>query len=83
LPEQSLPGLKPQNERIILVIFGGLLAGWPRLWPSRIVGPPAMKTSLVPIYATKHLNAKLESIAVIASVGSTAFRVEMLTSQEW
>jgi len=39
LPEQSYCPAETQNERIILVIFGGACGReWQRLWPSRIRG---------------------------------------------
>ncbi|NQV10014.1 MAG: YitT family protein [Cyanobacteria bacterium] len=72
LPEQSFARPEPQNERIILVIFGGLLAGVAKALAFKNRGSTGDEDIIGAYYATKHLKP-VGSIAVIASVGSTAF----------
>lgn len=72
LPEFRFAQPEPQNERILLVIFGGLLAGVAKAEAFRHRGSTGDEDVLAAYYAMKYLKP-VGSIAVIAAIVSTAF----------
>jgi len=72
LPELRFAQPEPQNERIILVLFGGLLAGVAKALAFTYRGSTGDEDILGAYFATKYLKP-VGSIAIIAAVGSTAF----------
>ena len=72
LPELRFAEPEPQNERIILVIFGGILAGLAKAMAFRHRGSTGDEDVLGAYFAIKYLKP-VGSIAVIAAIGSTAF----------
>jgi uncharacterized membrane-anchored protein YitT (DUF2179 family) len=71
-PELRVADPEPQNERIILVIFGGLLAGVAKAMAFRKRGSTGDEDIVGAYFAMKYLKP-VGSIAVIAAVVSTAF----------
>ncbi|MDP0490345.1 MAG: YitT family protein [Verrucomicrobiota bacterium JB023] len=71
-PEFSFAQPEPQNERIILVIFGGLLAGVAKAIAFRSRGSTGDEDILGAFFAMKFLKP-VGSIAVIAACVSTSF----------
>ena len=77
LPELRFAQPEPQNERIILVIFGGLLAGVAKAIAFQNRGSTGDEDILGAYFAMKYLKP-VGSIAIIAAVGSTAFGLAMV-----
>jgi uncharacterized membrane-anchored protein YitT (DUF2179 family) len=72
-----LPGLQfaqpePQNERLILVLFGGILSGVAKAIAFRNRGSTGDEDVVAAYYALKYMKP-VGSIAVIAAIVSTAF----------
>ncbi len=76
LPELRFAQPEPQNERIILVIFGGLLAGVSKAIAFRNRGSTGDEDILGAYFASKYLKP-VGSIAVFAAIGSTTFGLIM------
>jgi uncharacterized membrane-anchored protein YitT (DUF2179 family) len=76
LPEFQFAQPEPQNERIILVIFGGLLAGVAKALAFRSRGSTGDEDILGAYFAMKYLKP-VGHIAVFAAVGSTGFGLFM------
>lgn len=76
LPELRFAQPEPQNERIILVLFGGLLAGVAKALAFKHRGSTGDEDILGAYFAAKYLKP-VGSIAVIAAIGSTAFGLVM------
>lgn len=72
LPELRIADPEPQNERIILVIFGGLLSGVAKAIAFRNRGSTGDEDILGAYYAMKYLKP-VGSIAIMAAVLSTGF----------
>ncbi|MFC5051764.1 YitT family protein [Rubritalea spongiae] len=72
LPELRFAQPEPQNERIILVIFGGILAGCAKALAFRNRGSTGDEDIVGAYFAVKYLKP-VGVIAVIASVVSTGF----------
>lgn len=72
LPEFQVAQPEPQNERIILVLFGGLLAGVAKALAFRSGGSTGDEDILGAYFAMKYLKP-VGYIAVIAGVASTCF----------
>jgi len=72
LPELRFAQPEPQNERIILVLFGGILAGVAKALAFRNRGSTGDEDILGAYFAIKYLKP-VGSIAVIAAIVSTAF----------
>ena len=77
LPELRFAQPEPQNERILLVIFGGLLAGVAKSIAFRHRGSTGDEDILGAYFAMKYLKP-VGYIAVIAAVGSTTFGLIMV-----
>lgn len=76
LPELQFAQPEPQNERIILVIFGGLLAGVAKAVAFRHRGSTGDEDIPGAYFAMKYLKP-VGAIAVIAATASTAFGLLM------
>lgn len=76
LPELRFAHPEPQNERIILVLFGGLLAGVAKALAFRHRGSTGDEDILGAYFAMKYLKP-VGSIAVFAAIGSTTFGLIM------
>lgn len=76
LPELRFAQPEPQNERIILVIFGGLLAGVAKAIAFRNRGSTGDEDILGAYFAMKHLKP-VGSISIWAGVVSTVFGLTM------
>lgn len=76
LPEFLFAQPEPQNERILLVLFGGLLAGLAKAIAFRSQGSTGDEDILGAYFAMKYLKP-VGSIAVIAAVISTSFGLGM------
>lgn len=76
LPELHFAQPEPQNERIILVLFGGLLAGVAKALAFKGQGSTADEDVLGAYFAMKYLKP-VGAIAVIAAVASTIFGLFM------
>ncbi|MGE9269034.1 MAG: YitT family protein [Verrucomicrobiales bacterium] len=76
LPDMQFADPEPQNERIILVIFGGLLSGVAKALAFRNRGSTGDEDILGAYFAMKYLKP-VGHIAVIAAIGSTAFGLLM------
>jgi uncharacterized membrane-anchored protein YitT (DUF2179 family) len=72
LPELNFAQPEPQNERIILVLFGGLLAGAAKALAFRSQGSTGDEDILGAYFAIKYLKP-VGLISVFAAVGSTMF----------
>lgn len=72
LPELQFALPEPQNERIILVLFGGILAGTAKAIAFQRRGSTGDEDIPGAFFAMKYLKP-VGVIAVIAAVGSTAF----------
>lgn len=72
LPELKFAQPEPQNERIILVIFGGILAGVAKAIAFRQRGSTGDEDVLGAYFAMKYLKP-VGHIGVLAAVVSTAF----------
>lgn len=76
LPALQFAQPEPQNERIILVIFGGILAGVAKAMAFRHRGSTGDEDILGAYFAMKYLKP-VGSIAVFAAIGSTTFGLIM------
>lgn len=76
LPELRFAQPEPQNERNILVIFGGLLAGVAKAIAFKNRGSTGDEDILGAYFAMKYLKP-VGSIAVFAAIGSTTFGLIM------
>lgn len=76
LPELKFAQPEPQNERNILVIFGGLLAGVAKAIAFRYRGSTGDEDILGAYFAMKYLKP-VGSIAVFSAIGSTTFGLIM------
>ena len=72
MPQLQVAKPEPENERIILVIFGGLLAGVAKALAFQRRGSTGDEDILGAYFASKYLKP-VGSIGVIAAVISTAF----------
>ena len=72
LPEYEFASPEPQNERIILVIFGGILAGIAKAIAFRYSASTADEDIPAAYFSMKYLRP-VGNIAVIAAVVSTVF----------
>ncbi|BDS07239.1 membrane protein [Oceaniferula spumae] len=76
LPELRFAQPEPHNERIILVLFGGILAGVAKAMAFRNRGSTGDEDILGAYFASKYLKP-VGSIAIFASIASTAFGLAM------
>jgi len=76
LPELRFAQPEPQNERIILVIFGGLLAGFAKALAFKNRGSTGDEDILGAYFAMKYLKP-VGLIAILAAILSTAFGLAM------
>jgi len=76
LPELSFADPDPNNERIILVLFGGLIAGVAKAMAFTHRGSTGDEDILGAYFAIKYLKP-VGSIAIVAAVVSTAFGLTM------
>ncbi len=76
LPELRFAQPEPQNERIILVLFGGILAGVAKAIAFKNRGSSGDEDILGAYFAIRFLKP-VGSIAIIASIVSTAFGLAM------
>jgi len=76
LPELQFAQPEPQNERIILVLFGGLLAGVAKALAFTRRGSTGDEDILGAYFAAKYLKP-VGSIAIFAAIGSTTFGLMM------
>ncbi len=72
LPEMAFADPAPQNERITLVLFGGIIAGFAKAVAFKHRGSTGDEDIIAAHYAMKYLRP-VGSIAIIAGVASTAF----------
>jgi uncharacterized membrane-anchored protein YitT (DUF2179 family) len=72
LPDLQFAQPEPQNERIILVLFGGLLAGVAKALAFTKRGSTGDEDILGAYFAAKYLKP-VGSIAIVAAIGSTGF----------
>ncbi|MGJ8657356.1 MAG: YitT family protein [Akkermansiaceae bacterium] len=76
LPELSFAQPESQNERIILVLFGGILAGGSKAIAFKSRGSTGDEDILGAYFAVKYLKP-VGSIAIIASIVSTTFGLSL------
>lgn len=76
LPEMRFASPESQNERILLVLFGGILAGLAKAISLRMRGSTGDEDILGAYFAMKYLKP-VGSIAVIAAVVSTVFGLSL------
>lgn len=76
LPDFQFAQPEPQNERMILVLFGGLLAGVAKALAFTHRGSTGDEDILGAYFAVKYLKP-VGSIAIVAAIGSTAFGLVM------
>lgn len=76
LPELQFAQPEPQNERILLVLFGGILAGVAKAIAFQYRGSTGDEDILGAYFAMKYLKP-VGSIAVFAAIGSTTFGLIM------
>lgn len=76
LPELQFAQPEPHNERIILVLFGGILAGVAKALAFQNRGSTGDEDVLGAYFASKYLKP-VGSIAVIAAIASTSFGLVM------
>jgi len=72
LPEHQFAGADPRNERLILVIFGGILAGIAKAIAFRCSSSTGDEDVPAAYFSMKHLRP-VGDIAVMAAVVSTVF----------
>lgn len=72
LPDYQFASPEPQNERIILVIFGGILAGIAKAFAFRHSSSTGDEDILAAYFSMKYLKP-VGNIAVMAAIISTAF----------
>lgn len=72
LPEMAFADPAPQNERITLVLFAGIIAGFAKAMAFKHRGSTGDEDIIAAHYAMKYLRP-VGSIAIIAGVVSTAF----------
>ncbi|QEN08616.1 YitT family protein [Oceanispirochaeta crateris] len=76
LPELSFAQPEPQNERIILVIFGGLLSGVAKAISFKHRGSTGDEDIIGAYFAMKYLKP-VGAISIIAAVVSTSFGISL------
>jgi uncharacterized membrane-anchored protein YitT (DUF2179 family) len=76
LPELQFAQPEPQNERILLVLFGGILAGVAKAIAFQYRGSTGDEDILGAYFAMKYLKP-VGSIAIFAAIGSTTFGLIM------
>jgi len=76
MPELQFASPEPQHERIILVLFGGLLAGFAKAVAFQNRGSTGDEDILGAYFAMKYLKP-VGSLAIIAAVISTSFGMFM------
>lgn len=81
LPEFMVASPEPENERIILVLFGGLIAGFAKAVSFRYRGSTGDEDVVAAWFAVKYLKP-VGSIAIISAAISTLFglTLEFLTT---
>ena len=72
LPEMAFADPAPQNERITLVLFGGIISGFAKAIAFKNRGSTGDEDIIAAHYAVKYLRP-VGSIAIIAGMVSTAF----------
>ncbi|MEP3213483.1 MAG: YitT family protein [Luteolibacter sp.] len=72
LPQLEFASPEPQNERILLVLFGGILAGLAKAASLRLRGSTGDEDILAAYFAMKYLKP-VGTIAIIAATVSTAY----------
>ena len=72
LPELSFAKPEPENERMILVLFGGLLAGVAKAMAFKVRGSTGDEDILGAFFAMKYLKP-VGSIAIFSAIVSTSF----------
>lgn len=72
MPEMSFADPEPQNERITLVLFGGIIAGFAKAIAFKNRGSTGDEDIIAAHYAVKYLRP-VGSISIIAGMVSTAF----------
>jgi uncharacterized membrane-anchored protein YitT (DUF2179 family) len=77
LPEHAFARPEPENERMILVIFGGLLAGIAKAIAFKAKGSTADEDILGAYFAQKY-RKPVGSIAIYAAIVSTVYGLSML-----
>lgn len=77
LPELRFAGPEPENERIILVLFGGLLAGAAKALAFRHRGSTGDEDILGAYFAMKYLRP-VGYVAILAAIASTVFGLLMV-----
>ena len=83
LPELHIAQPEPQNERILLVLFGGILSGTGKALAFRSHGSTGDEDIIGAYFASKYLKP-VGSIAVLSAVVSTTFGLvlELLKTQD-
>jgi len=76
LPELQFARPEPQNERIILVLFGGILSGVAKAMAFTARGSTGDEDILGAYFATKYLKP-VGSISIVAGVAATVFGLTM------
>ncbi|MBI1314154.1 DUF2179 domain-containing protein [bacterium] len=76
LPEMRFADPEPQNERIILVLFGGILSGAAKALAFTHRGSTGDEDILGAYFAARYLKP-VGSIAIVAAIVSTAFGLAM------
>ena len=76
LPDLQFAQPEPQNERIILVLFGGILAGVAKALAFTHRGSTGDEDIIGAYVASKYLKP-VGSVAIVAGVGSTTFGLVM------
>ncbi|MCG8689121.1 MAG: YitT family protein [Desulfobacterales bacterium] len=76
LPDLRFAEPEPQNERVILVLFGGLLSGVAKAIAFRYRGSTGDEDLIGAYFAMKYLKP-VGSIAVLSAIGSTTFGLIM------
>ncbi len=76
LPDLRFAQPEPQNERVILVLFGGLLSGVAKAIAFRYRGSTGDEDLIGAYFAMKYLKP-VGSIAVLSAIGSTTFGLIM------
>ena len=76
LPALEFASPEPQNERILLVLFGGILAGLAKAASLRLRGSTGDEDILAAYFAMKYLKP-VGTIAIIAAIVSTAYGLSL------
>lgn len=72
LPEMEFASPEPQNERILLVLFGGILAGLAKAMSLRLRGSTGDEDVLAAWFAMRYLKP-VGRVAILAAAVSTAY----------